>query len=152
MPTESAFTPSQRGQVQTRGSWGHVALLAERQHGVVARRQLVEAGMGSNAVDNGLRAGRLHRLHPGVYALGHRVVSREGHWMAAVLAGGARSVLSHRTAAALWGIAAHSGPIEVTSPRSTRSRVEIRRHCVPLPPDEVTVVDGIPVTSSHRTL
>lgn len=72
--------------------------------------------------------------------------------MAAVLAGGEGSVLSHRSAAALWGIAKFSGAIEVTSPRSTRSRGEIRRHRALLPPDEITVVDGIPVTSAHRTL
>ncbi|HEY2335553.1 MAG TPA: DUF559 domain-containing protein [Solirubrobacterales bacterium] len=72
--------------------------------------------------------------------------------MAAVLMDGARSVLSHRSAAALWGMAAFSGAIEITSPRSTRSRKAIRRHCALLPPDEVTVLDGIPVTSVHRTL
>jgi hypothetical protein len=72
--------------------------------------------------------------------------------MAAVLACGVGAVLSHRSAAALWGIAAFSGAIEVTSPRKTRSRGAIRRHCARLAPDEVTVVDGIPVTSVHRTL
>src|SRR5512144_905660 len=117
MPTESAFTPSQRGQMQIRGPWGRVVEVAERQHGVVARWQLVEAGVGSNAVDNCLRSGRLHRLHPGVYAVGHRVVSREGRWMAAVLACGDGAVLSHRSAAALWSVAAFSGAIEVTTPR-----------------------------------
>jgi len=108
--------------------------------------------MGSNAIDNGLRVGRLHRLHPGVYALGHRLLSREGRWMAAVLACGAGAVLSHRSAAALWGIASFSGAIEVTTPRDVRSRVLIRRHCAHLPPDEVTVRNGIPVTSAHRSL
>ena len=108
--------------------------------------------MGSNAVDNCLRAGRLHRLHPGVYAVGHRVVSREGHWMAAVLACGDGAVLSHRSAAVLWGIATFSGAIEVTTSRDTRSRGAIRRHCALLAPDEVVVLDGIPVTSVHRTL
>jgi hypothetical protein len=127
-------------------------MLAEQQHGVVARRQLIEAGMGSNAVDNGLRAGRLHRLHPGVYAVGHRLVSREGRGMAAVLACGAGAVLSHRSAAALWRIASFSGAVEVTTPRDVRSRGAIRRHCARLPPDEVTAFDGIPVTSVHRTI
>lgn len=72
--------------------------------------------------------------------------------MAAVLAGGAGAVLSHRSAAALWGIATFSGAIEITSPRDTRSRGAIRRHCAHLPSDEVTVLDGIPVTSVNRTL
>lgn len=138
--------------MQTHGPWGRVVEVADQQHGVVARRQLVEAGMGSNAVDNCLRAGRLHGLHPGVCAMGHRVVSREGRWMAAVLACGDGAVLSHRSAAALWGIATFSGAIEVTTPRDTRSRGAIRRHCALLAPDEVTVLDSIPVTSVHRTL
>jgi hypothetical protein len=72
--------------------------------------------------------------------------------MAAVLACGAGAVLSHRSAAALWGIATFSGAIEVTTPRDVRSRGPIRRHCALLSPDEVTVSDGIPVTSIHRTL
>lgn len=138
--------------MHTRGPWSRVATLAEQQHGVVARRQLIAAGLGSNAVDNGLRAGRLHRLHPGVYAVGHRVVSRNGYRMAAVLACGANAVLSHRSAAALWGIATFSGAIEVTTPRDVRSRGPIRRHCAHLSPDEATVRDGIPVTSVHRTI
>jgi very-short-patch-repair endonuclease len=72
--------------------------------------------------------------------------------MAAVLAGGDGAVLSHRSATALWGVATFSGAIEITSPRKTRSQGVIRRHCVLLKPDEVTVLDGIPVTSIHRTL
>jgi hypothetical protein len=72
--------------------------------------------------------------------------------MAAVLACGAGAVLSHRSAAALWGIAAFSGAIEVTTPRDVRSQGMIRRHCAHLPPDEVTVCDGVPVTSVHRTI
>jgi hypothetical protein len=72
--------------------------------------------------------------------------------MAAVLAGGDGAVLSHRSAAALWGIASFSGATEITSPRDSRSRGAIHRHCMLLPPDEVTVLAGIPVTSVHRTL
>lgn len=131
---------------------GEIADLAERQHGVVARRQLLGMGLGRDAIRGRVASGRLHRLHPGVYAVGHRVVSREGRWTAAVLVGGDGAVLSHRSAAAFWGIATHSGTIEITSPRDTRSRGAIRRHCTRLPPDEVTVLDGIPVTSVHRTL
>lgn len=72
--------------------------------------------------------------------------------MAAVLACGDGAVLSHRSAAVLWGIATFSGAIEVTTSRDTRSRGAIRRHCALLAPDEVVVLDGIPVTSVHRTL
>jgi len=73
--------------------------------------------------------------------------------MAAVLACGANAVLSHNAAAALWGIRGHSGgPIHTTSPSKSRSREAIRRHFAVLPPDEITVEDGIPVTTVPRTI
>jgi very-short-patch-repair endonuclease len=72
--------------------------------------------------------------------------------MAAVLFCGPDAVLSHRSAAALWGIRNASGPIDVTSPTKTRSRGNIRRHFAALPADEVTRRDGIPVTTVPRTL
>jgi hypothetical protein len=138
--------------MQTHALQGRIVELAERQHGVVSRGQLMAIGMGRNAIDNAARAGRLHRLHAGVYAVGHQVLSRQGRWMAAVLACGNDAVLSHQTAAVHWRIAAFRGAIEVTSPRDTRSRCEIRRHYARLPADEATVREGIPVTSVHRTL
>ena len=73
--------------------------------------------------------------------------------MAAVLAGGPGAVLSHRSAAALWGLMPQgSGPIDVTVPRRRRSREGIRLHESRVPPDEITEVDGIPVTTVPRTL
>lgn len=73
--------------------------------------------------------------------------------MAAVLACGPNAVLSHRSAAALWGIRDHgSGPIDITSPSKTRSRGTIGRHRARLPADEVTVHDRIPVTTVPRTI
>jgi putative AbiEi antitoxin of type IV toxin-antitoxin system len=81
-----------------------IAQLAERQHGVVARRQLLDLGLGRGAISERLACKRLHRVHRGVYAVGHRVISQRGWWMAAVLASGPDAVLSHRSAAALWGI------------------------------------------------
>jgi very-short-patch-repair endonuclease len=72
--------------------------------------------------------------------------------MAAVLAGGDDAVLSHRSAAALWGIATFRGAAEITSPRKTRSRNGICRHVAHLPVDEITIRGGIPVTSVHRTM
>jgi predicted transcriptional regulator of viral defense system len=127
--------------------------LAFEQHGVVSRAQLIALGLGSGAIGRRLRAGRLHRLYSGVYAVGHRAISREGRWMAAVLFCGPEAVLSHRSAAALWGIRGHSsGAIEVTTPRKSRSHQRIRRHFAVLPADEVTIRDGIPVTTVPRTL
>lgn len=129
-----------------------IAELAERQHGVVSRRQLLNLGLGREAITGRAARGHLHRLHSGVYAVGHRVLSREGRWMAAVLAGGDGVVLSHRSAAALWGILGYSGLPEITTPQDTRSREAVRRHCARLPPDELSSYRGIPTTSVHRTL
>lgn len=138
---------------QTRGADNRIAELVDRQHGVVARRQLIALGIGREAIKIRLRAGRLHRLHRGVYAVGHRVISQEARWMAAVLFCGPDSVLSHRSAAALWGIREPtSGAIEVTAPLKSRSRGAIRRHYAVLPLDEVTEHRGIPLTTVPRTI
>ncbi len=97
--------------------------------------------------------GVLLRLHAGVYAVGHRALTVEGRWMGAVLACGPGAVLSHRTAGQLWGIVPRSGLTpEVTRPASFRERPGIRAHQAVLPPDEVEVEAGIPVTSVARTL
>jgi predicted transcriptional regulator of viral defense system len=130
-----------------------IARLARRQHGRVARRQLLALGLGADAIKYRLTRSRLHVVYPGVYAVGHDAPTREGHWMAAVLAGGDGAVLSHRDAAALWGIRPSSRPrIDVTTPRSRRPRPGIQLHRSSLPPDEVTTKDGIPVTTVPRTL
>ena len=54
-----------------------IAELAGRQHGVVARRQLAALGLGRKAIEYRLRAGRLHAVHRGVYAVGHTVLTGE---------------------------------------------------------------------------
>jgi predicted transcriptional regulator of viral defense system len=127
-----------------------VAALAERQHGCVARRQLLALGIGEDAIDHRIAAGRLHRIHHGVYAVGHAKLSVRGRWMAAVLAAGPGAVLSHRSAGALWGLRGGSG-IEITSPQKCR-RPGIIAHRATLRPDELTTRDGIPVTTVARTL
>lgn len=73
--------------------------------------------------------------------------------MAAVLAGGRAAVLSHSSAAAVWRIRTPSaGPIHVTTAKKWRSSQSIRRHRSLLADDEVTEVDGIPVTTVPRTI
>lgn len=73
--------------------------------------------------------------------------------MGAVLACGADAVLSHRSAAALWGIRGFSGQaIDVAVPRKSRSYGVIRRHNAFLPDDEIAEFEGIPVTSVPRTI
>jgi predicted transcriptional regulator of viral defense system len=130
-----------------------IAALAGRQHGVVARPQLLDLGLGRRAIAHRIELGRLHPIHRGVYAVGHRVLSREGAYMAAVLIAPASAVLSHRSAAALWGIR-HSdrADVEITVPRAIRERRAIDAHTATLPADEVTTHNGIPVTTPPRTL
>jgi very-short-patch-repair endonuclease len=128
--------------------------LARSQHGVVGRRQLAALGFNSDAINHRLQGGRLHRIHPGVYAVGTPALTRYGQWMAAVLSCGDGAVLSHASAAALWGIGQSRGPIEVSVslPRSAR-RQGIRVHRrVALPPEDVTRHRGIPVTGPICTV
>jgi len=120
---------------------------------VVGRAQLTEAGWSEGSIEKRVRNGRLHRLHAGVYAVGHRSVSKQGWWMAAVLASGPDAVLSHHTAAALWGLRGYSGgAVHVTLARKSTSSKRIRRHLSQVPIDERTEKEGIPVTSVHRTI
>jgi len=138
---------------QTRAFDARIAELAGRQHGVVARRQLLALGLGREAVEVRIRSGRLHRLHSGVYAVGHKVLPPEARWMAAVLFCGPAAALSHRSATMLWRLRGHSSrAIDVTSGSKSRSRNGIRRHYAVLPSDEVTVERGIAVTTVPRTL
>ena len=127
--------------------------VAGRQHGVLSRRQLADLGLGRGAIQHRLDRGRLLPLLRGVYAVGHLALTRESRWMAAALAGGARAALSHGSAAALWGLRpAGSRRADVTVPTWRRSRPQIRFHAAPLPADEVTLENGIPVTAVPRTI
>src|SRR5919198_3748870 len=106
-----------------------VAEIAGRQYGIATLTQLVAAGISSRGVYRRVQAGRLHRIHRGVYAVGHRALSSEGRWMAAVLACGEGAVLSHRSAAELWRLLPpRGGNVHVTVERagSRRQRHGIR--------------------------
>jgi very-short-patch-repair endonuclease/predicted transcriptional regulator of viral defense system len=132
-----------------------ISRLAERQHGVVSLSQLQFLGLSARAVRDRVAAGRLTRIHRGVYAVGHGRLTGEGRWMAAVLAYGDGAVLSHRSAAALHGIRPDNrATIDVTLPsQSARPRPGIRVHrSSALTAADVTTVDGIPCTSLARTL
>jgi Uncharacterized protein conserved in bacteria len=133
-----------------------VAGIAARQHGVVALRQLHAAGMGRNGVARRVRAGLLHRVHRGVYAVGHPGLTQEGRWMAAALACGDAAFVSHRSAAALWGLlrpGTEIVDISVLGDGGRARRVGIRlRRCVSLAPELTTRRQGIPVTTPARTI
>ena len=85
----------------TRHARPDIARIAARQHGVVRYDQLRWAGLVPSAITRRVRSGRLHRLHRGVYAVGHTDLTREGKWIAAVFACGEGAVLSHESAAHL---------------------------------------------------
>jgi very-short-patch-repair endonuclease len=133
-----------------------IARLATAQHGVVSLSQLAGTGLGRNGVTKRVEAGRLHRVHWGVYAVGHARLTEKGRWLAAVLTCGGGAVLSHRSAAALWGMRPQSsGPIEITVPTSNgrRKRRGLWLHrSTTLIAASATREDGIPVTTPARTI
>jgi Protein of unknown function (DUF559) len=129
--------------------------LAGRQHGVVARRQLLALGFNSREIEHRVARGRLHLVMRGVYAVGWPRLTQKRRWMAAVLACGEKAMLSHRSAAALWGIGTERrGIVDI----SVRRRAELKRRGLrvrgrpSLDGESVTSQDGIPVTAPVRTL
>jgi very-short-patch-repair endonuclease len=131
-----------------------MAELAKRQHGLVARRQLLALGMSGRAIDGRVGRGQLHQVFRGVFVYGSRRISRKGRWMAAVLAAGEGAVLSHRSAARLWRLLPPAAEvIDVICPldRIVR-RKGIVGHSFELRGDEWLVHDAIPATSPFRTI
>jgi very-short-patch-repair endonuclease len=126
--------------------------IAARQHGVVSRAQLLDAGHDRCRIDRDVAARRLHRIHAGVYAVGHRALSDRGRWLAAVLAGGPHAVLSHRSAGALHGLpVSDNGLTHITAPTKHDRRL-VDCHQAALLRRDWIVRDRIRVTSIARTL
>src|SRR4051794_13782290 len=125
--------------------------LVRRQHGVIARCQLLGYGLTRHAIAHRVQTGRLRRIHRGVYAVGRPELTQHGRWMSAVLACGSGAALSHGSAAALWHIRKPGATIHVSIPANRRARAEgvivhRRRHL------DVTHKDAIPLTSPTATL
>ena len=121
----------------------------------MAYRQLRGLGYTRHQIQRRLDTGRLHVIHRGVYAVGRRKLTVRGRWMAAVLACGPGAVLSHRDAAVLHNLRRTGSrtAVHVTAPAKKRARPGIIVHHVRhLHPGDRTKVDGIPVTTVHRTL
>ena len=111
-------------------------------------------GFDDSAILRRVKAGRLHRLHRGVYAVGHTVLNPNARYLAAVLAAGDGAVLSHRSAAILWGIhRSAAAKIDVTVPRTCgfRSTRTIAVHRPRRAPEPMTHA-GVRVTTPGRTL
>lgn len=134
---------------RSKGLWE----LAARQHGVVARRQLLALGFDGDAIRHRVAMGRLHRVRRGVFAVGRPVDTAAGRWMAAVLACFPSGVLSHQSAAAVWCILEGIGLPHVTVPRRSGHRPPgLIVHRRELETHELMEKDGIPVTAPFTTL
>jgi very-short-patch-repair endonuclease len=129
---------------------------ATRQLGLITRIQLYELGVGRGAIDHAMKCGLIRQIHRGVYAVGHSSLPPFASEMAAVLAAGDGALLSHRSAAAMWGlIAAVKGDIHVTVVGHDRARTRpgIRIHRIrALDTRDATSLHAIPITSPARTL
>lgn len=129
--------------------------LVHRQHGVVTRRQLLDRGFHPQSIKHRVRTGRLHPVARGVYAVGRPDLTDHGRWMATVLSCGPSAVLSHMTAAALWGIRTwRGGKVEISIPANLvrrRPGVVVHRRTT-LSAVDVTNCDRIPVTNVVCTL
>jgi very-short-patch-repair endonuclease len=135
---------------------GRIADVAARQHGVVAQAQLLAAGFSTSAISRRVGQGQLHRVHRGVYAVGHPGISLRSSWMAAVLAYGEGAAVSYRSAAELWGLLRPNGePIDISVPgyAGKARRVGIRLHRRgTLEAEVLTRRHGIPVTKLAQTI
>jgi very-short-patch-repair endonuclease len=132
-----------------------VARLAAEQWGVLSLPDLRACGLNDDAVALRVRRGHLHRLHRGVYAVGHANLPLEGWFLAAVKAGGQGAALSHFAGAAHWGMVEWDGRrIEITVPsEGTRIHAGVRAHRTQmLGPIDLRRRRGIPVTAPARTL
>jgi very-short-patch-repair endonuclease len=139
----------------TTGQRGRVWQLQGRQHGLITRRQLLDLGFSRQAIEHRISNGRLQPVRRGVYAMGRPELTQHGEWLAAVLACGPEAVLSHASAAALWGIRpVRRGHLDISIPGGKRSRpsgIVVHRRAA-LPADEVTRRERIPVTGVVLTL
>ena len=129
-----------------------MAALAERQRGAIDRAQLRGVGLSEAAITRQIAAGRLHPKWPGVFAVGHPTLTREGWWWAAALAGGSGCTLAGRTAAAVWQLLPPLSVVDVIVPGDRgRALGAMRAHQVRLDASEVTEYLGLPVTTIART-
>ncbi len=130
--------------------------IASRQHRIVTTRRLRCLGFSRSWVTRQVGDGQIVRLHHGVYLVGPGPPTLKGRWLAAVLGAGESALLAKTSAAALWDIAKPRGSrVDVLIPASRRAAklhgVRIHR-CRRIHPDDISVVDSIPVTSVERTL
>jgi very-short-patch-repair endonuclease len=134
-----------------------IASLAAGQHGVITYSQLRGLGVSRGDIEGRARRGALHRVHQGAYAVGHPGLSRAGRYKAALLACGHEAVLSHVSAAVLWGLVLpkyddDSVHVSLPSPNGRRRRFGIAIHRTTFAPGDLSRYAEIPVTTPNRTI
>lgn len=150
------FDPTPRGQSTTPRTWWPIVVdLANRQHGVVVRWQLLALGVPAKTIDNWVEAKMLHAWHRGVYAVGHRVLGANGRRKAAELAGGEEAALCCHTAGDFLAIRQNaSGTIHIWVPSQRGRKLDgiVPHRFTDMAPEDIEVIDGIRTTSPMRTL
>jgi very-short-patch-repair endonuclease len=132
-----------------------IARLAARQHGVISTSQLLQCGLTRAQIATRIRRCELHRLHRGVFAVGHTALPEFGLEHAGLLAAGDPAVLSHDSAGYMWRLIERPiGPVHVTLlGRTLRSRENLQIHrSDALTPADIRIREGLPLTSPARTL
>jgi very-short-patch-repair endonuclease len=150
-PREVDLSDEVRPKSRPHPTDGEIERFARAQHGVVTAAQLRDLGLGERGSGHRAATRRLQRLHRGVFAVERP--QAKGRWLAAVLACGDGAVLSHASAAALWGLIpgqAAEVHVNVAGVRR-RGPVGIAIHRAMLDRDDVTSQDGIPCTTLART-
>jgi hypothetical protein len=142
--TEYRYEPSTPDQC--------AAAIAARDWGVISAAELLACGMTRSGIAARVAAGRLHRIHRGVYAVGHDGLTMRGRFLAAAKACGEGAVLSHRSAAALWELVPWDDEREPeVIARWDRRIAGVKTHRANKPPPQIRF-DHIPVTTPARTL
>ena len=132
-----------------------ISRLAGRQHGVVARWQLVAAGVSRHQIALRLAAGRLHELHRGIYLAGHEIPTRYAHETAAVLACAGTGTISHESSTVLWELTPYPAPtpVQITVPPAKRvDRLKLSIHRADLDRRDVRRRHGLSLTSPPRAI
>lgn len=155
-PTHHVWILGVRRATPVSGTWDErISQIAGRQRARVARHQLLAAAIAANAIDRRLRGGALTRVHRGVYAIGPQVSTPLADETAALLALRSGSVLSHHSAAALWGLRPSPAIVHVLVPGSSAGprleRVNVHR-TRRLETRDMRIRYGLPVTSAARAL